>query len=162
METLGKNIANRRKMLHLTQEELADKLGVSAQAVSKWENDISIPDISLLINLANLFETSLDELVRNKEPETRLLAKEIRKSVDKMVIRLVINSSDGDKIKINLPMALVKLGIAISGENSMKIGNVDLKNIDFDQVLEMASLGVIGKLLEIESTDGDVVEIYAE
>lgn len=149
-------------MLHLTQEELAEKLGVSAQAVSKWENDISIPDISLLINLADLFETSLDELVRNKEPETRLLAKEIRKPVDKMVIRLVINSSDGDKIKINLPMALVKLGIAISGENSMKIGNVDLKNIDFDQVLEMASLGVIGKLLEIESTDGDVVEIYAE
>lgn len=162
METLGKNIANRRKMLHLTQEELADKLGVSAQAVSKWENDISIPDISLLINLADLFEVSLDELIRNKQPETRLLAKEIRKPVDKMVIRLVINSSDGDKIKINLPMALVKLGIAISGENSMKIGNVDLKNIDFDQVLEMASLGVIGKLLEIESTDGDIVEIYAE
>lgn len=162
METLGKNIANRRKMLHLTQEELADKLGVSAQAVSKWENDISIPDISLLINLADLFEVSLDELIRNKQPETRLLAKEIRKPVDKMVIRLVINSSDGDKIKINLPMALVKLGIAISGENSMKIGNFDLKNIDFDQVLEMASLGVIGKLLEIESTDGDVVEIYAE
>lgn len=162
METLGKNIANRRKMLHLTQEELAEKLGVSAQAVSKWENDISIPDISLLINLADLFETSLDELVRNKEPETRLVAKEIRKPVDKMVIRLIINSSDGDKIKINLPMALVKLGIAISGENSMKIGNVDLKNIDFDQVLEMASLGVIGKLLEIESTDGDIVEIYAE
>ena len=162
METLGKNIANRRKLMHLTQEELAEKLGVSAQAVSKWENDISIPDISLLINLADLFEISLDELIRNKQPETRFVAKEIRKPVDKMVLRLVINSSDGDKIKMNLPMALVKLGIAISGENSIKIGNVDLKNIDFDQVLEMASLGVIGKLLEIESTDGDVVEIYAE
>lgn len=44
-QTLGQRIAELRKKEGLTQEELAEKLGVSPQAVSKWENDISCPDI---------------------------------------------------------------------------------------------------------------------
>ena len=55
MATLGNRIALYRKQNNYTQEELASKLNVSSQAVSKWENDLSIPDISLLIDLANLF-----------------------------------------------------------------------------------------------------------
>ena len=46
MSTIGARIAKRRKDLGMTQEDLAGKLGVSAQAVSKWENDVSGPDIS--------------------------------------------------------------------------------------------------------------------
>ncbi len=162
MKTLGQNIADRRKLLRMTQEDLADKLNITAQAVSKWENDISVPDLSLLVALADLFEVSLDELVRNKGEETKLVPEEVRKPLDKMVLRLVVDSSDGDKIKINLPMALVKMGLMMSGEHKINVGNVDLSGIDFDQVLTMASEGVIGKLLEIESSDGDIVEIFVE
>ena len=162
MKTLGQNIADRRKLLRMTQEDLADKLNITAQAVSKWENDISVPDLSLLVALADLFEVSLDELVRNKGEETKLVPEEVRKPLDKMVLRLVVDSSDGDKIKINLPMALVKMGLMMSGEHKINVGNVDLSGIDFDQVLAMASEGVIGKLLEIESSDGDIVEIFVE
>ena len=162
MKTLGQNIADRRKLLRMTQEDLADKLNITAQAVSKWENDISVPDLSLLVALADLFEVSLDELVRNKGEETKLVPEEVRKPLDKMVLRLVVDSSDGDKIKINLPMALVKMGLMMSGEHKINVGNVDLSGIDFDQVLMMASEGVIGKLLEIESSDGDIVEIFVE
>lgn len=62
-ETLGKRIAANRKRLGLTQDALAEKLGVTAQAVSKWENDQSCPDITMLPKLADIFDTSTDILL---------------------------------------------------------------------------------------------------
>ena len=62
-ETLGKRISNHRKQLGLTQEQLAEKMGVTAQAVSKWENDLSCPDINMLPRLAEVFGTTTDALL---------------------------------------------------------------------------------------------------
>lgn len=62
-ETLGKRIASNRKSLGLTQDALAEQLGVTAQAVSKWENDQSCPDISMLPRLAAIFGCSVDALL---------------------------------------------------------------------------------------------------
>lgn len=63
MNTLGQRIAYYRKRAGLTQEELAEKCSVTPQAVSKWENDISSPDISLLPTLSRLLNVSCDELL---------------------------------------------------------------------------------------------------
>lgn len=70
-ETLGKRIAANRKQLGITQDRLAEQLGVTAQAVSKWENDQSCPDITILPKLAEIFGTSTDVLlgVVPAEPE---------------------------------------------------------------------------------------------
>ena len=62
-QTLGKRIMENRKRLGWTQDRLAEQMGVSAQAVSKWENDQSCPDISLLPKLAELFGITVDELL---------------------------------------------------------------------------------------------------
>ena len=62
-ETLGKRITRHRKRLGMTQDKLAEQLGVTAQAVSKWENDQSCPDISMLPKLAELFGISIDSLL---------------------------------------------------------------------------------------------------
>ena len=62
-ETLGKRIALHRKELGLTQDALAEQLGVTAQAVSKWENNQSYPDITMLPKLAAFFNTTTDELL---------------------------------------------------------------------------------------------------
>ena len=62
-ETLGKRIMQCRKQLHLTQDQLADKLGVTAQAVSKWENNQSCPDIATLPKLASIFGITTDALL---------------------------------------------------------------------------------------------------
>ena len=59
---IGLKIAYYRKLNGLTQEELAEKVGVSSQAVSKWEQQISCPDIMLLPELARIFCVSIDEL----------------------------------------------------------------------------------------------------
>ena len=62
-QTLGKRISGYRKKLGLTQDQLAERLGVTAQAVSKWENDQSCPDITTLPKLAEIFGTSTDILL---------------------------------------------------------------------------------------------------
>ena len=71
-ETLGKRIVACRKRLGITQDRLAEQLGVTAQAVSKWENDQSCPDIAMLPKLAEIFGISTDALlgIAKQEPET--------------------------------------------------------------------------------------------
>ena len=67
-QTLGKRIAEHRKRLGLTQDALAEKLGITAQAVSKWENDLSCPDITMLPRLAEIFGISTDALLGHEAP----------------------------------------------------------------------------------------------
>ena len=61
--TLGERIQNMRKEMGLSQEELAEKIGVSRQSVSKWENDAALPDTDRVIDLARLFGVSTDALL---------------------------------------------------------------------------------------------------
>ncbi|MBQ4091665.1 MAG: helix-turn-helix transcriptional regulator [Clostridia bacterium] len=60
---LAMRIADARREIGLTQRELAEKVGVSAQAVSKWERGVSCPDISILDELAEALELSLSGLL---------------------------------------------------------------------------------------------------
>ena len=68
MDRIGKRIASLRKNKDMTQTELADRLGISFQAVSNWERGNSMPDISKLPELVEIFEVSLDELLGEKSP----------------------------------------------------------------------------------------------
>ena len=68
--SIGKNIAKYRKAQGLTQEELGTILGVTNQAVSKWESEVSMPDVMLLPEIANALNITLDDLYGiAKEPE---------------------------------------------------------------------------------------------
>lgn len=68
-QTIGKRIMENRKRLGLTQDALAEQLGVTAQAVSKWENDQSCPDIATLPKLAEIFGITTDALL-GREPDS--------------------------------------------------------------------------------------------
>ena len=72
---LGDNIARLRKKTGLTQDALGSRLGVTAQAVSKWEREIACPDVMLLPALADLFGITLDELFRGTAADKFPLAK---------------------------------------------------------------------------------------
>lgn len=63
---IGERIAYYRRLNAMTQEELAQRLNISAQAVSKWEQKITSPDILLLPELADIFSISIDELFGKK------------------------------------------------------------------------------------------------
>lgn len=63
---LHEKIAMIRKMNHISQEAFAEALSVSRQAVSKWENGTSIPDVQMLLKIADLYHITLDQLVRDE------------------------------------------------------------------------------------------------
>lgn len=67
---ISKIIRERRRLLGLTQEQMAERLGVSAPAVNKWENDVTCPDIALLAPLARLLDTDLNTLLSFQEELT--------------------------------------------------------------------------------------------
>ena len=156
--TLGQRIAALRRQKELTQEALAEGLGVSAQAVSKWENDVSCPDIMLLPQLAKALGVTVDALLSGEqEPETRLIPASQRKSFNDLILKMRVDSSDGDRVRINLPMPLIKLGL----ESGSSIQINGMNNVDMEQVLRLVESGVLGKLVEIDS-DNDHVEIWVE
>lgn len=162
-ETIGNRISYLRKEKGITQEEMAEKLGVTPQAVSKWENDISYPDILLLPKLAEILGVTVDELLSGEhKKETRMLPEGQRKNLDDMIFRIYVNSADGDKVRVNLPMPLIKLGLEMGLKMPQVSGNEVLQNIDFEQLTRLVESGVIGKLVEVESADGDIVEIVVE
>ncbi|MBQ3507217.1 MAG: helix-turn-helix transcriptional regulator [Clostridia bacterium] len=67
---MGENIASLRRAAGLTQELLADRLGVTSQAVSKWERQLSCPDVSLLPAMADVFGVTIDELFVSLDDDT--------------------------------------------------------------------------------------------
>ena len=160
-QTLGSRIAELRRRKNMTQEELAAELGVTPQAVSKWENDIT-----LLPQLARLFGVTTDELLGNTgHPETTLLPKEERKPIKDMVLRVIVNSKAGDKVRVNLPMTLVQVGLQMGMQMPQVTGGSAaeaMKSIDIEQIFKLVEQGVIGKLVEVESADGDTVEVFVE
>ena len=162
--TIGKRIAFLRKEKGLTQEELAQHMGISPQAVSKWENDQTCPDISALPKLARLFGVTVDELLEGKEalPAVRMLPPEQRKDIKDMLLRITVDSAEGDRIRVNLPMALVEIAMEIGMEMPQINGNEALKGVDLKKVLEMVRLGFVGNLVEVDSADGDRVRIFVE
>ncbi len=110
-----------RKKQGLSQEELAEKLGVSRQAVSKWERSEASPDTDNLIALAKIYGLSLDELIYGEKAETEQKADEkpeeenstetddgifidVNDGKNKVKIGrggIFVNSEDGDKVKID-------------------------------------------------------------
>ena len=64
---IGRIIKKRRVAMKLTQEELADKLNVTPQAVSRWENETSLPDITLVPKISVALDLSCDTLLMKKE-----------------------------------------------------------------------------------------------
>lgn len=81
--SLGKVIRKYRKIRNLTQEEMAARLGVSAPAVNKWENENSYPDITLLAPIARLLDISLDTLLCFREELTMEEVNEIVRKADR-------------------------------------------------------------------------------
>ena len=69
LDAIGKRIAAYRKACGYTQEDLAERVNVTRQAVSKWENGASLPDTDCLVRLSDLFGTSIDEILIGGESE---------------------------------------------------------------------------------------------
>lgn len=93
-ETLGRRIARLRLARTATQERLAKELNVSPQAVSKWENDINYPDISLLPDLARFLGVSIDELLSGASASAQESVAAQERTAEKSVAEVVSVAAD--------------------------------------------------------------------
>lgn len=159
VETLGTRLVELRKKYNFTQADIGEKLNVSVQAVSKWENDLSLPDYDYLIKLADLFNTSIDQLLGRKK---EIVRQEENKDKNKLLFKISIKSADGDEISINLPLLVIKVLVENNSNTNIISGNESLKNIDFASLLSLAEQGVIGEIVNISSADGDIIKIVVE
>ena len=113
--TFGEKLKTIRKKADMSQEKLAEKLGVSRQAITKWETDMGIPDIENIMAVSALFDISIDELL-SKEKDTKKQSDYLFKSVTEYDIaetkrydmklggakRIVLSGYNGEKIRVCL------------------------------------------------------------
>ena len=158
-ETFGQRLCRLRKERSLTQAELAARLSVSIQAVSKWENDQAIPDIALLPELADLLDVSTDTLL-GRDADVRF-SEQRETDTDDIVARIRILSNDGDTVRINLPLAALGLAKGLVRKEGVKDSDLAaLDHLDPDKIREMVEKGCLGDLVHVTGADGDVIHIY--
>ncbi len=165
--SLGARISELRKKNNLTQEDFAEKLGVTPQAVSKWENDASCPDIMLLPKISEILGVSIDQLMGTKpiedEPKTEFNAPALTdEQLNKMKLRvLVIDNNIPNKkpINISVPVSFVLkatgLGLKISGV----LGNDIIDDSQLNKIVDIIKSGVTGEILRIDTDDNKTVVI---
>ena len=89
---IGEKIRTLRLQQKMTQEQLADRLGVSYQSISRWENGITYPDIEFLPSIANYFSVSLDFLMGQDDAEKR-------KSINEQIKKIhTMDENDEDEL----------------------------------------------------------------
>ena len=118
--TIGKYISQKRRELNLTQEELAEKLGVSNKTISKWENGKCMPDYSIIQNLCDALHTTLAELMDGEDADSS-----VRVYDDNQILDLLRRTQELEKQRrVQSGFILIILGIAsnamastISGSN---------------------------------------------
>lgn len=125
-QTLGMMIATLRKEQGMTQLELAEKMGVTDKAVSKWERDLSYPDINSIPKLAEIFHVSVDDLMQVKKSTSGTKTGELGESNNKVaffidLIFKVVALAMGIAVtvlsilkKLDVHSALTMLGIGLS------------------------------------------------
>jgi transcriptional regulator with XRE-family HTH domain len=103
--SIGKNIALLRRAKGLTQAELGDLLGVSNQAVSKWESEMSMPDVMLLSDIAKVFGVDLNDLYGTAKeiPEFSIPVPESETNTQDRRILNISAKVEGVDVKIRMP-----------------------------------------------------------
>lgn len=162
--TLGRRIAHLRRQQALTQEALAERLNITAQAVSKWENDLSCPDIMTLPRLAELLGVTTDTLLTGA-PSAHAAEARAAKKPEELVVCTQIVSDDGTVIRCNLPFrafrTMAKYSMLSITYNTGAGDSVVLNRLDCDEIIRLIESGVTGKLMD-RTEDGETITIWTE
>lgn len=169
-ETLGRRIARLRLAKTATQERLAKELNVSPQAVSKWENDINYPDISLLPDLARFLGVSVDELLSGASASTQETAAQENAAAQESAAEVVSVAADEPTEIVEEPNEQENQGIAAqaSGFSFGKLFGKSMVKVEKnDEADDSKKKGVRlgngsakhGLHVYVVSDDGDVVDM---
>ena len=169
-ETLGRRIARLRLAKTATQERLAKELNVSPQAVSKWENDINYPDISLLPDLARFLGVSVDELLSGASASAQESVAAQESAAEKSVAEVISIAADEPAEIIEEPTEQDNQGIAtqssgfsfgkLFGKSMIKVEKNDEANGSKKKGVRLGNGSAKhGLHLYVVSDDGDVVDM---
>lgn len=162
--TLGQRISFLRKQQALTQEALAERLNISAQAVSKWENDHSCPDIMTLPSLSQLLGVTTDTLLTG-EPSGKTPDAQAFRKPEELVVCIQIVSDDGTVFRCNLPFKAFRIGAQFSMLTiTYNAGTGDenlLSHLDCSEIIRRIEAGIVGKVFE-HTEDGESITIWTE
>lgn len=157
--TLGKRIQALRRKNALTQEQLAETMDVTPQAVSKWENDLSCPDVMSLPQLAKTLHTSVDTLLTGESAESAPALPV--KSPEEVIVRIAIHPEDEARVCLNLPFTVFRLGALhnlLSFTFSANEGNLDaeklareMAQVDFRAIVHLIENGARGTLVNVDN-----------
>ncbi len=151
MFKLNERLFELRKEKGLTQEEVAKNLGVSPQSVSKWENGLTYPDISLLPSIADFYGVSVDYLLGKDETKNR--------QNTNPTIHIHVQEEGQEEVNIHLPYFILKTflkkGMHLGTEKSDTI----FSSFNLEEAVEQ---GVRGKVLEVKEKEGTLVTIEIE
>ena len=153
---IGKFLKELRKEKGITQEEFAEMLNVSGRTVSRWETGTNMPDISLLVDIAEIFDVSIPEII-NGERKSEIMEKEVKETVLSLSdYAEAINKKIKGRLLVLTVIAIVGMiafvaiestGLDTPGSIYEKIASVGL-GLDFGMliVLAMYLSGLLGKI----------------
>lgn len=160
--TIGSRIAQGRKAKGYTQEEFSQLLDVTAQAVSKWENDISCPDIQLLPKIAEILNMTTDELLTGKKTEQSKEQKTVNIDTSNLKININVLKPGQNPVNVSLPLSMVKRFAKIGNGISGIVGNGTIDSVKFDEILSLVENGATGEILNVVADDNTNVKISIE
>lgn len=169
-ETLGRRIARLRLAKTATQERLAKELNVSPQAVSKWENDINYPDISLLPDLARFLSVSVDELLSGASASAPESVAAQESAAEKSIAEVVSVAADESAEIVEEPAEQDNQGIAtqssgfsfgkLFGKSMVKVEKNDEADGSKKKGVRLGNGSAKhGLHVYVVSDDGDVVDM---
>lgn len=127
--SLGERIYELRSRTGLSQGELADSLGVSRQAVSKWENNSAVPELDKLLKMSELFEISLDGLVKGDIPQEIKNQHKIKEAVEEIapVENAVSDVQENGRFPVRKIFAFIFFGLTLlTAVLSLALSNIDI------------------------------------
>ena len=140
--TIGKYISQKRRELNLTQEELAEKLGVSNKTISKWENGKCMPDYSIIQNLCDSLHTTLAELMDGEDADSS-----VRVYDDNQILDLLRRTQELEKQRrVQSGLILIILGIA-SNAMAATIGGSNVKDFLSGLLLGLSIIEMIAGMV---------------
>mgnify|MGYP002508623141 CR=1 FL=1 len=125
-EKIGKFIAALRKENQMTQEQLAQKLGVSNRSVSRWENGSNMPDLSMLVEIADYYDVEIREILDGERKSENMMKEEKETFSDRTIDAIV---------KACVEMSKAKTGALIVIENNVPLGEYERTGITLDALV---------------------------
>jgi transcriptional regulator with XRE-family HTH domain len=148
-EHIGEHIAHYRKKAGLTQEQLAEKMGITAQAVSKWENGLTCPDLDSVARLADFLGVSVEQLIHGDSalPSVKVVE---TPQVGRRVLCIHVQAKGSvPNVIVRFPVELILKAYEMGCLESLVGDEAPF----VEQAVEMIRQGAVGSLVDVETED---------